>query len=126
MVGFLIYIFFRNTNIIFYTWIGERLSGSFLFKMQYTGTLPAWLRVVTGSLPDGIWVLSGSMFLRVLWRASPAQGGACVLWFCLIAFSLEFMQMSERLPGTFDIYDLCFMTAAVVVEYILYQKARGI
>ncbi|MDR2491238.1 MAG: hypothetical protein LBD20_07540 [Spirochaetaceae bacterium] len=126
IVGFLIYIFFRNTNIIFYTWIGDILSGSVLFNMRYTGALPPCLHVITGSLPDGLWVLSGIMFLRVLWRDNPAKGGGCVWWFCMLAFSLELMQMSERFPGTFDIYDLCFMAAAAAVERVFFQKAGGI
>jgi hypothetical protein len=58
----------------------------------------------------------------------------CVLWnnkklcrvyipiFCIFALSHEFLQISEKINGTFDPSDICFMVLAVVFEICLARR----
>jgi hypothetical protein len=110
LLGFAVYYFFRSGDILFYSWIGA--ADLPVFQRQNTGPF-AWL---TGSLPDGLWTLSGLMLLRcVLWKNKKL----CEVYlgvFCLFALSYELLQISEKVRGTFDPVDVCFIIAAIVVE----------
>ncbi|MDR1149757.1 MAG: hypothetical protein LBK66_14120 [Spirochaetaceae bacterium] len=120
LLGCAFYYFFRNRELLFYAWAGAADLPD--FQRLDTGHLPAFLTWITGSLPDGLWALSGMMLLR------------CVLWdnkklcrvylpvFCFFAFFYEFLQISENINGTFDPGDLCFMVFAVVFEIFLARK----
>ncbi|MDR0637688.1 MAG: hypothetical protein LBG27_02095 [Spirochaetaceae bacterium] len=121
--GCAVYYFFRNGDILFYGWTGlADLPG---FQRQNAGQLPVFLAWLTGSLPDGLWVLSGIMLLRcVLWN-NKKLCGIYLFVFCFFALVYELLQISERIRGTFDPADVCFMVLAVVFERNLAKKRRG-
>ncbi|MDR1468835.1 MAG: hypothetical protein LBT00_06030 [Spirochaetaceae bacterium] len=118
--GCAVYYFFRNGNILFYGWTGlADLPG---FQRQNAGPLPAFFVWLTGSLPDGLWVLSGIMLLRcVLWN-NKKLCGVYLFIFCCFAIAYELLQILENMRGTFDPADVCFMVLAVVFERTLAKK----
>jgi hypothetical protein len=111
LLGFAVYYFFRSGGLLFYSWIGA--ADLSVFQRQNTGAFLVWLM---GSLPDGLWTLSGLMLLRcVLWK-NKKLCGVYLGVFCLFALSYELLQISEKVRGTFDPVDVCFIIAAIVVE----------
>lgn len=120
LLGCAVYFFFRNGELLFYTWTG--VADLPVFQRQNTGHAPAFLTWITGSLPDGLWMLSGMMLLRcVLWN----NKNLCrvyLLVFCVFAFLFEFLQISDKVNGTFDPGDVCFMVCAAVFEIFLARK----
>jgi hypothetical protein len=120
LLGFTVYYFFRNGGLLFYTWIGA--ADLPVFQRQNGRHLPALLTWITGSLPDGLWTLSGMMLLRcVLWN-NKKLCRIYLLVFCIFAFSDELLQISEKINGTFDPSDVSFMVFAVVFEIFLARK----
>jgi hypothetical protein len=73
---------------------------------------------VTGSLPDGLWMLSGILFLRALLWNDKKQSDFFITIFCIAGLAGELLQLSSSVRGTFDIKDLCYMAAAIAVEKI--------
>jgi hypothetical protein len=119
--GCAVYCFFRNGDLLLYTWTGiPDLPG---FQRQNAGDLPRFLIWLTGSLPDGLWALSGIMLLRrVLWNNTKLCG-IYLFVFCVFAFTYELLQISDKIRGTFDPADMCFMALAVVFERNLAKNA---
>jgi hypothetical protein len=118
--GCAVYYFFRNGNILFYGWTG--LADVPGFQRQNAGQLPVFLVWLTGSLPDGLWVLSGMMLVRcVLWN-NQKLCGVYLFIFGSFAIVYELLQISEKMRGTFDPADVCFMVIAIVFERSLAKK----
>jgi len=72
-------------------------------------------------LPDTLWFLSAILFLRFLWFYKAKTQTAYIVCFYGIAFALEIIQLSEKVPGTFDWLDLLFMGIGAFVEGLLYK-----
>jgi hypothetical protein len=120
LLGFAVYYFFRNGDLLFYSWV-EAVDLP-VFRRQNDGRAPAFLVWLMGSLPDGLWTLSGLMLLRcVLWK-NKKLCGVYLIVFCLFALSYELLQISEKIRGTFDPADLCFVIFAIVGERCLAGK----
>jgi hypothetical protein len=121
-LGCAVYWFFRNGDILFYGWTGMTdLPG---FQRKTVEHVPVFLTCLTGSLPDGLWVLSGIMLLRcVLWN-NKKLCSVYLFVFCFFAIAYELLQISEKIRGTFDPADICFMVIAVVFEGHLAKKRK--
>jgi hypothetical protein len=112
--GVLCYYFFRDSNIIFFQifkikipFANIRLSDNFLYRfLKY-------------NLCDGLWLLSCILFLRFLWFKNPVIGNYYIKSFIGIAFLLEFLQLIEYFPGTFDIFDLFTMAFFALSEHLI-------
>ncbi|MDR1230149.1 MAG: hypothetical protein LBK61_01985 [Spirochaetaceae bacterium] len=118
-LGFAVYSFFRNGELLFDAWTGAADLPVFRHN---AGHLSAFLTWITGSLPDGLWVLSGMMLLRcVLWN-NKKLCRVYLFVFCFFAFFYEFIQILEKINGTFDPSDVCFMLSAAVFEIFLARK----
>jgi hypothetical protein len=74
------------------------------------------------NLPDMLWFLSGMMFLRFMWFYDTKWQKIYLRCFCGIALIIETSQLSENIPGTFDLLDLLFMGIGAFVEGLLYTN----
>jgi hypothetical protein len=114
MGGFLVYAFFRNNDVLAYKIIEKPI---FLNGLNRTFSQEIWLfHFFVYSLPDGLWLLSGILFIRALWLGNTKTGNIYILVICVCALVLETCQMFHLLSGTFDILDICAMVLAVFGE----------
>ena len=74
------------------------------------------------NLPDALWFLSGILFIRFLWFNDKKWQWIYIVCFYVIAAGIEFSQLSNNVPGTFDVLDLLFMGIAAFVEGLFYKK----
>jgi len=121
--GALCYYMFRNSNIIFFqlfkikiTHANIRLADNFITSF------------IKYNLCDGLWLLSGILFLRFLWFNNPAIGAHYITVFIGVALLLELLQLTDYFPGTFDIVDIFTMALCALLEhcinYILPHRRR--
>ena len=61
------------------------------------------------------------MFLRFLWFHNSKTQKVYIGGFCAVGAIIEISQISERVPGTFDVLDLLFMGIGAFVEGLLYN-----
>ena len=114
--GFLIYYFLREKNLLVFEW--------FHFSPRGAGYIPfspgsPWADFLRYNLPDGLWLLSGLLFLRALWYGEKAF--LCYkIVFLFFAFLLETLQIIDGIPGTFDVRDLIVYAIATFVEGVFY------
>jgi hypothetical protein len=119
MVGILIYVFFRNNDVLAYRMLGKPI---FLNELYRNVSQEIWFfDFIVYSLPDGLWLLSGILFIRALWLENTKTGNIYILAICVCAFVLEICQMFHLLFGTFDVLDICAMVLAVFGEGVFYK-----
>jgi hypothetical protein len=73
------------------------------------------------TLPDGLWLLSGILFIRAVWRGKQKTSAIYALVFCLIAVLFEMFQLFEKVPGTFDVFDVVLMVSIAFIEGIIFR-----
>ncbi|MDR0721787.1 MAG: hypothetical protein LBF75_03180 [Treponema sp.] len=73
------------------------------------------------NLPDALWVLSGILFLRCMWFYEKKWQRVYLVCFYGIAAIIETSQVSNHVPGTFDVLDVLFMGITAFVEGLLYK-----
>jgi hypothetical protein len=116
LAGIVVYAFFRDTAPA----VLERLRG------QIPGHVPANVpkgsigAIFLGSAPSGLWLLSGILLIRSVWIGEAKWCGRYVLCLCALAILFEALQVSEYIPGTFDLFDMTALSLAAVFEGIVY------
>ena len=119
IAGFLIYYFFRNGNILIYKWFNFLPKNNNIITFSNESILLNFLRY---NLPDGLLLLSGLLFLRALWYENGKTFLIYKICFLFTAFLLEIMQISSKIPGTFDFYDLVTMGSIALIEGIVHKS----
>ena len=74
------------------------------------------------NLPDTLWFLSGIALLRFIWFCRLKEQKVYVSCFYATGAVFEISQLSEKVPGTFDIPDLIFMGLTAFIEGLLYKN----
>jgi len=116
--GFLMYYFFRNGNILIYKWFDFLPKRNAAIPFSHSSLLTDFFRY---NLPDGLWFLSGLLFLRALWHEQPKTFLLYKLCFVFIAFVLEISQVFDGIAGTFDIFDLLTMGSIALLESVAHK-----
>jgi len=70
--------------------------------------------------PDILWLLSGIFFIRSVWLTDKKWMRIYIVIFSLIAITNELSQMSARIPGTFDVFDLLSLCITAFMESAVY------
>jgi len=81
-----------------------------------------WGYLFIFNLPHGLWCLSGLLVIRAAWLTNTKWRAVYGGIFVAAASSLELGQLSEHLPGTFDVLDLGSYGIAAFSESIVYNK----
>ena len=119
LAGIAIYILFRDLNsIVLFTWIPKPQSFGTVLVPLKPSALTYFLRY---HLPDTLWFVSAILFLRFLWFYKAKTQTAYIVCFYGIGLVMETSQLSEKVPGTFDLLDLLFMGIGAFVEGLLYK-----
>ena len=120
-LGILIYAFLRDIN--------SMILFQYIPKMPWLSRLhipikaeSLWSKILLYNLSDGFWCLSALLFVRAIWLHNIWWCTAYSLIFIIIALSFEFSQLSEKIPGTFDIMDLVSICFFALLEYFIFYK----
>jgi len=117
--GIVIYLLFRDlNNIVLFSWIPKPKFLETVLVPLKPSILADFLRY---HLPDTLWFVSAILFLRFLWFYKDKTQTAYIVCFYGIALVLETSQLSEKVPGTFDWFDLLFMGIGAFIEGLLYK-----
>jgi hypothetical protein len=119
LFGGLIYVFFRDENIIFLSWlkiinIDSILLNQFVYDENIISSF------IIYSCPNGLWILSGLLMLKIIWRYNKIILLIYSIIFIVLGISFEIGQYFNILLGTFDILDiisiLFFSTIGLVIN----------
>ncbi len=127
-IGASIYLLFRKDTLLVFSWIdyiGASEIVSFIrdnvfFIRKY---IPGFILY---SLPDGIWVYSGTVAFAIIWKNYP-NNFLCVFWITLsfsCAIVAEILQLFGIVNGTFCSLDILSYILFFCLALYLYAKRR--
>jgi hypothetical protein len=120
MSGIAVYVLFRNANMLLFEWFFKPAwLDDFYIPLDTKGNVA--LSFLIYNVPDGLWLLSGILFIRVIWWKNDKWREVYVISFCVIAIVFETVQLSEKVPGTFDMVDLVLLVSLAFVEGIMFR-----
>jgi len=118
-IGIVIFLLFRDlNNIVLFSWIPKP---EFLNTVLVPLKPSAFTDFLKYHLPDTLWFISAILFLRFLWFYKAKTQTAYIVCFYCFGLVLETSQLLEKVPGTFDWFDLLFMGIGAFVEGLLYK-----
>ena len=119
LIGMFIYLLFRDmSNMIIFLWIPRPTFAGTIF-IQLRPSLFSYILIY--NLPDMLWFLSGILLLRFIWFYREKTQKVYIFCFYGIGAIFEISQLSEKVPGTFDVLDLFFMGMGAFVEALLHN-----
>ena len=123
--GSLIYVFFRDSNLILFKWLEKiYISGPIFLVRSFTYPisiyLPNWFLY---SLPDGLWIFSLISILLIIWKNTISKHN--LFWFILIPTTvilLEIGQFFGFIAGTFDLMDIIFYLLGTILPFLIFTN----
>jgi hypothetical protein len=118
LLGGLIYICFREKNILFFSWLQYFNINDYLFQNIYTGN-NIILKYFIYSLPNGLWILSGLLILKLFLKNEYFLLSIYSIVFIVISFIIEIGQLFKFVRGTFDILDIITIALFSIIGLII-------
>jgi len=119
--GIAIYALFRNIDhMVLFRYFPKPLFLAVPHIQLNTNT--TWGYLFVFNLPHGLWCLSGLLVIRAIWLTNARWRAIYGGTFIMLASSLEILQLSETIFGTFDALDLASYGIAFLLEEITYNK----
>jgi len=118
-MGMLVYLLFRDlNNLVLFAWIPRpEFVGNAIIQLP-SSFLSNILKYNSAGM---LWFVSGILFFRFVWFHRAKAQKAYIGCFYGIGAILEISQLSEKIPGTFDLRDLLFMGIGAFGEGLLYN-----
>ena len=113
-IGFLCYYYFRDSDLIFHQMFDIQFTHKKLLLSDNFFT-----NFLQYNICDGLWLLSGILFLRFIWFDNSGTGKRYIIIFISIALLLELLQIMKQFPGTFDIMDIFTMAFFALSEHCI-------
>ena len=117
--GIAIYTFFRNHDMVLFRFIPRPAFLDALFIPVNNDSIAS--SVLIFNLPDGLWVLSGMLFIRALWLTNAKWRAIYFGIFAAAALMFETGQIFHTVQGTFDVLDILFMGIFAFTESIIFN-----
>jgi len=119
ITGLAIYFLFRNiNNMLLFLWIQKpQFLKTILIPLQPSIST----NILRYNIPDMLWFISAILFLRFIWFYKLKEQTIYIICFYIIGFVFELSQLSEKVLGTFDWFDLIFLCIGAFVESLLYK-----
>lgn len=116
-IGTLIYCVWR-TDIVFLDWIG--VEGNVV--STYRHPLLYW---IVYCLPDGLWYMALLCLQKSLYNPSVVWSKIVLYCAILLPFILEFGQLLNWLPGTFDKWDMITYLLTLFIFVLLCKRKKS-
>ena len=123
LVGGVIYILFREQNILMFRWFDflgfDYLTTHSKEAFYNNNMLPFWVKY---SLPDGIWVYSMTSLMLIIWHNNTSSFK--YIWILIGPFFglfLELGQLVNIISGTYDHIDLLFTIFFSIIPFLIFK-----
>ena len=126
LMGGAIYIFFRSSSILMFSWI-EKAGLSYSISniresmLPLINKIPSWFLF---SLPDGLWVFSYVSLILALWNnCITLKSLPWIISIPLLAVSSEIGQRFGFIAGVYDNLDFLFYSLGGALPFIFFKKS---
>jgi hypothetical protein len=122
LLGGIIYVLFRASEPVFFTWIpGAGLDSWINFarhrSVSFGQFLPEW---IIFSLPNGLWAFAYALLITGIWAGS--RSWLRTFWMAsipLLVLGYEILQYTGAIPGVFCLQDLALGMAGLIAGIIV-------
>jgi hypothetical protein len=119
-IGGLIYIFFRSNTLNMFNWFEALRMDQIIndLRVSFLSLKPIIPEWIIYSLPDGLWVYSFTSGILIIW------GKLLTFWLIaplLTGVLVEFAQLFQFFPGTFDIIDFLIGILAFTSSILIFN-----
>ena len=118
IIGGIIYIIFRDKNLIMFKWFNKIGILDFIDYLRYLFSnlilLPNWIKF---NLPDGIWTYSLTSLMLIIWYRETENFWFLYLFIPILGLMFELGQLMKIIPGTYDNIDIAFVLIATISPY---------
>lgn len=126
LIGGLIYILFRTSSLLMFSWYKTFWLDGIINQLRKTTIpfaefIPEWILF---SLPDGLWIFSYICLILFIWKNSVSLKN--IFWILIIpilAISSELGQLFGFITGTFDLTDLIFYILGMTLPFIFFNQS---
>ena len=129
LTGSLIYLIYRPINLKFFSWLKLLGFEESIIQLRtiFKNTQPC--DFVIYNLPNGLWVISSTIFLLIIWENNYNKEFRFYLSLLLLMVILpELFQYFNIISGTFDITDLVVnffgLVIPIIFIFILSKKRK--
>lgn len=122
--GGVIYVLYRDTNLRMFSWFKKLGLSSFIAHVRENVviSLPDW---VVYSLPDGLWMCSFFLAMRVIWlRDNSRLSLYTTLILPVFIVLTEILQYFNFFPGTYDVIDLICYILPILIYLIHFHYGK--
>ena len=124
--GGLIYICFRNTNLLMFTWFKNLDIYDNVVYIRTLFSNKNFSNWFIYSLPDGIWIYSLTSFMILVWGKTKVKWPNKIWLYVgpILGIGAEVGQLLLIIPGTFDIMDLFLCIIASILPFFIIQTVE--
>ncbi len=121
LIGGIIYLLFRSTDLYMFKWLDSinLLSNLQSYRLIVTDFEKIIPKIVIYSIPNGLWLFSGILIIKVIWWEEIIYQRIYIIFFCIISFLSKILQLFNIVPGVFDILDLIILVIFSFLEKII-------
>lgn len=117
IMGGMIYILFRTSEPVFYSWLSRIQLDGVIDSIKHSSfiqnlVLPEW---IIYSLPNGLWAFGYAVFISRIWAGSSSW--LRYIWIAsipVLIIGFEVLQYTNSIPGTFCIQDIALGLAGLI------------
>ena len=125
VIGGMIYLLWRSDDMLMFKCADAiGLSPAIYAGRGSVGAFSEWIPdIILFSLPDAVWVYSGTAFFSRLWHDAPRIvhiGWSSI--FAVLAIGSEIGQLAGLVPGTFDVMDAWLCAVAAICGNLVASK----
>jgi hypothetical protein len=127
LAGGMLYILFRPSEIVFFSWIRAIGFDNWLnlvrnSSLPLSPELPEW---IVYSLPNGLWAFAYALLITIIWSGS--KSWIRYLWMAsipLLVLGYEILQYSNIITGTFCIQDVALGITGLTIGIIIGTRIK--
>ncbi len=125
MLGGIIYLLFRPSEVLFLKWIQTAALDNWISLIRQKSLslnllLPEW---IVFSLPNGLWAFAYALFITGIWSGS--KSWLRYSWMAtipILVLGYEILQFTKTISGTFCMQDLALGLAGLITGILVGTK----
>jgi hypothetical protein len=121
-LGSAIYLLFRSESLLMFRWatalrLLPLINTLRFYSHGFEPFIPAWFIY---SSPFALWIVSYMLLVRAIWFGDKSIARNLWLWAVpFVSIAAELGQYPRLVPGTFDIFDLLTIIAAIAFAFAI-------
>lgn len=126
LLGGLIYILFRDDELILFSWINTIGASHIVEQIRFYTYGIVHNEFILYSLPDGLWLFSYILMIGYVWNMDMRKIGMFVLPMATFAIGCEGLQKTGCINGTYDWSDMVTYIISILLGFTILMILKNV